>query len=93
MYKKNLLKEWFGLHLTKCSWYLDYPKDCTPFLEVSLRESFEPRFKKKVLDTHVSKGPKRSRTLAKRKGKGKFMALETVVGIKKPRDDFPTLKI
>ncbi len=46
MYKKDLLKDWFGPHLTKCGWYLDCPKDCTPFSEVSLRESFEPRFTK-----------------------------------------------
>jgi hypothetical protein len=30
IYKKNLFKEWFGLHFIECGWYLDCPKDCTP---------------------------------------------------------------
>jgi hypothetical protein len=93
MYKKDFLKEWFGLHLTECSWYLDYSKDCTPFLEVSLCESFELGFKDKTLETHVYEGPKRSRDSAFKKGKGKSATLETMVGIKKLHDDFPALKI
>jgi hypothetical protein len=92
MYKKDLIMEWFGLHLTKCSWYLEYPKDCTPFSKVSLHESFEPGFTEKALNIHVSQGPKRSRDSTKKKGKEKFTALETVVGIERPHDDFPTLK-
>jgi hypothetical protein len=81
MYKKDLLKEWSSLHFIECSRYLDYLKDCTPSLKVSLHESFEPRFTKKALETHVFQGPKRSRDSTKKKGK-KFAALETMVGIK-----------
>jgi hypothetical protein len=36
----------------------------------------------------VSQGPKRSRDLAKKKGKEKFATLEIVVGIGRPHDDF-----
>jgi NAD-dependent oxidoreductase involved in siderophore biosynthesis len=58
------------------------------FFKFSLCENFEPRFIKKTLKTLVSQGPKRSRDLAKKKGKEKFATLEIVVGIGRPHDDF-----
>ncbi len=66
MYKKDLFKDWFGLHLTKCRWYFDCPKDCTPSSKVSCHESFEPRFTKQVIRTSMTQGPKISRDAAKK---------------------------
>ncbi len=36
----------------------------------------------------MSQGPKRSKDLAKKRDKDKFVAFETMVGIERPRDDF-----
>jgi hypothetical protein len=29
MYKRDLICDWSSFHVTKCGWYLDYPKDST----------------------------------------------------------------
>ncbi len=85
MYRKDLFKEWFGLHFTKCGWYLDYLEDYTPSSEVFLHESFELGFTGKALETSLCQGPKRLRDSIKKKGKEKSMALEIVVGIERPK--------
>ncbi len=48
MYQKDLLEDWFGIHLRDCGWYLDYPMDYTSSFEVSLCESLELGFTKKA---------------------------------------------
>jgi hypothetical protein len=84
MYRKDLLKDWFGPHLIDCEWYFDWPKDCTPSSRVSLCEIFELGFTKKVIETFVFQGLKKSRDVAKKKGKEKYAALESMVDIERP---------
>ncbi len=58
MYRKDLLKDWSCPHLTKCGWYLDCPKDGTSSLEVSLCESFELGFTRRLQRPLCLKVPK-----------------------------------
>jgi hypothetical protein len=44
MFKKDLLKNWLASHLLQYGWYLDYPKDNTPTLEMPLRENIKSYF-------------------------------------------------
>jgi len=88
MYQKDLLKDWFSPHLTESGWYLDCPKDYTCSFEVSLCESFELGFTEKIIETHMSQGPKKSKDTTKKKVKENFAASKSMVNIERPQDDF-----
>jgi len=68
MFCKYILKDWSSSHFLDCGWYLDYPKDCTPSLEIALYERFDFGFQSRLrhlLATPVEASKKRG----KRKGK------------------------
>jgi len=88
MYRKDLIKDWFSPHLIGYDWYVDCPNDCIPSSKASLRENFEHGFIEKVIRTPMFQGPKKSKDVAKKKGKEKFVALEIMVDIERPQDHF-----
>jgi len=51
MFKKDLLKDWLASHLLQYGWYLDYPKDNTPTLEIPLREDIKPYFMEALVNS------------------------------------------
>ncbi len=75
MFHKELLNDWLSLHLLDCGWYLDYPKDYTPALEIALRERIElgSSLSHKHLQLFGLKHPK---TKGKRKGKERIKEIE-----------------
>jgi hypothetical protein len=71
MFRKDLFKDWLAPHLLHCGWYLNYPKDNTPTLEIPSRKSIEPAFME-TLTSFVETQVEGGRWKVASKGKGKL---------------------